>query len=140
VYACLQPLCAKVLEGIFSIALAALSMNGSLDGVNVFLIDMDGVVKRGKAVIPGAREAVSTIRRRGARVSFLTNNSARTRASLMHELRDFGIKVELDQVLTSSHCAATYLHSLDIGTVYAVGEPGLKDELKEAGLMRPEDS
>ena len=115
-------------------------MNRSLDGVKVFLIDMDGVVKRGKAVIPGAREAVSTIRRRGARVFFVTNNSARTRASLMHELRDLGITVELDQVLTSSYCAATHLHSLNIGTVYVVGEPGLKDELKEAGLNLIDES
>lgn len=139
--ACLQPFRAKVFEGVFfSIPLAVLSVDRSLDGVRVFLIDIDGVVKRGNALLPGAREAVSMIRRRGAKVFFVTNNSARSRASLIHELGDCGIVVERDKVLTSSYCAATYLRSLDVGTVYVVGEAGLKDELKSAGLNLIDES
>jgi len=112
----------------------------SLDQVRVFLVDIDGVVKRGEALLPGAREAVSMIRGRGAKIFFLTNNSSRSRASLMCELGRSGIEVERDEVLTSSYCAATYLRSRGVCAVYAVGEDGLRDELKDAGLNLIDES
>jgi len=111
-----------------------------VDHVRVFLIDIDGVVKRGATLLPGAREGVSTMRRRGAKVFFVTNNSSRSRASLIDELADSGIAVDRDEVLTSSYCAATYLRSLDVRTVYAVGEAGLEDELRNAGLDLADES
>ena len=42
-------------------------------------IDMDGTVYKGMDVIPGAREFISELKRRGIPFTFVTNNSSRGR-------------------------------------------------------------
>src|SRR5947199_1180259 len=52
-----------------------------------YLIDMDGVIYRGSALIPGADRFVNNLKSTGTPFLFLTNNSQRTRRDVQMRLR-----------------------------------------------------
>lgn len=105
-----------------------------LRNLELFLLDVDGVVVKGRTPIPGAARAVEAIRRSGGKVLFVTNNASRSRESLSRELNEIGIPAEPEDTLTTAHLAASYLAAKKARTVYAVGEEGLRKELTCAGL------
>jgi len=79
------------------------------------LIDLDGVVYQGDAVVPGSLEALAWIRRESIPSIFLTNTTSRPRAALVEKLRGFGIDVDADDILTPALAAVEWL------TVHAPG-------------------
>ena len=46
------------------------------------ILDIDGVLRRGKDVIPGSVEAVNGFIKKGFKVCYLTNNSTRSRVEM----------------------------------------------------------
>lgn len=118
-----------------------------LTAVEHVLIDMDGVVVRGRAPIAGTAEAFATFRHSGVRFAILTNNSTRTAESYAEMLAELGVEVNPDEVITSSRATAAYLEGLTSGdpggdgrTVYAIGEEGLLTYLRRAGFTITEDA
>jgi len=106
----------------------------ALRNITLFLIDIDGVVIKGRTPIPGASQAVEALRGNGAVVVFVTNNASRSRTSLAQELGEIGIKVAPEQTLTTAYLAARHLLTTDARRVFMVGELGLREELTKAGL------
>jgi len=110
-----------------------------LGDIRLFLLDIDGVILIGRTPIDVAPEGVRLLRRRGARVVFTTNNSTRSRESLLRELNSAGLEAEIGEILTTGYCAARYLRSEGLDKVYAIGESGLIEELHEAGVKMVDD-
>ena len=54
-------------------------------GIRHVVMDMDGVLYRGDHPLPGAVDTLNTLRARGVRVAFLTNNASQER--LVKDLR-----------------------------------------------------
>jgi len=105
-----------------------------------YLLDLDGTVYRGERLLPGAREAVATLRGRGARVLFLSNKPIETRADYARKLTRLGVPAGDGDVLTSGLVMATWLGRNAPGArLYVVGEPPLVGELEEAGFEVTED-
>jgi HAD superfamily hydrolase (TIGR01457 family) len=105
-----------------------------------YLLDLDGTVYRGERLLPGAREAVATLRGRGARVLFLSNKPIETRADYARKLTRLGVPAGDGDVLTSGLVMASWLVRHAPGArLYVVGEPPLVGELKEAGFEVTED-
>ncbi|HET6770909.1 MAG TPA: HAD-IIA family hydrolase [Actinomycetota bacterium] len=106
------------------------------DDYEAFLLDLDGVAYRGAAPIPGAAEAIRDLRRRGRRVVFITNNSARTPEAVAGTLELMGVPASPDDVVTSAQAAVPLVRDLigSEGTVFAVGEEGVLAALKEGGM------
>lgn len=106
-----------------------------LDGVDVLLADLDGVVYQGRAAIP---HAVDAINRAGERVpiGYITNNASRTDAAVAEQLRGFGLHVDPEHVVTSPQAAVELLANLVPAgaTVLVVGGEGLTAELEKAGF------
>jgi phosphoglycolate/pyridoxal phosphate phosphatase family enzyme len=100
------------------------------------IFDLDGVIYRGKRLLPHAAEAVAWARERGLAVRFLTNNSTITRDDYSQRLEDFGIPTPPEQVMTSAYATALYLKSRGDGgaKVLVVGEGGLREEIARAGF------
>ena len=48
-----------------------------IGGADVLLLDLDGVVYRGKAAIPHAVETLQRLRGDGLRIGYITNNASR---------------------------------------------------------------
>ena len=105
------------------------------DRYETFLLDMDGVLWEGGHALPGAVEAVSELKRRGRRVLFVTNNSARTRAEVAAKLNGLApFNATPGDVITSGWAAAKYLLSRGVTRCFMVGGEGLKRELEDAGV------
>ncbi|MFH1095306.1 MAG: HAD-IIA family hydrolase [Candidatus Micrarchaeota archaeon] len=100
------------------------------------VFDLDGVIYRGHTPIAGAAEAVERIRAAGMRVSFLTNNATRSRLDLKKRLSRFGVEADVSDIMTSAYATARYLKSLKprAREVFVVGEEGLREEIRQAGL------
>lgn len=105
-----------------------------LRNVTLFLVDVDGVIVKGRTQIPGATKAIEDLRGHGATVIFVTNNASRSRTSLAQELRDIGIEAAPEQTLTTAYLAARHLQTTDARRIFMVGEAGLREELTKAGL------
>lgn len=107
-----------------------------LDGVDVVLADLDGVVYAGAGAIPFAVESLNRAAE-GRRLGFITNNASRTDASVAAHLSDLGIPTSAEQVVTSPQAAMRLLaEAVPAGaTVLVVGGEGLVVEVERAGFV-----
>ena len=93
----------------------------------LYVFDMDGVLYRGKEVVPGAQQAIIDLQDKGKFIRYLTNNSTQTRRLFADSLLDMGFEVRPEHIYTSAAGAAIYLRN---SSAYVVGEDGLREELR----------
>lgn len=99
------------------------------------IMDMDGVVYRGDAPVPGAIETLETLCDQGITVAFLTNNASCHRDDLVEKLLHLGLPCHMDQMWSSAYTTARYLvTAAPDARIFAVGMPGMIREFEEAGL------
>src|SRR5438045_1234244 len=99
-----------------------------------FLIDMDGVIYRGKQLIPGAEQFIGWLLARDVPFAFLTNNSQRTRRDVAMKLSRMGIPVEEQHIFTCAMATARFLAAQKPGgTAFVIGEGGLLQALHQNG-------
>ena len=99
-----------------------------------YFIDMDGVLMRGAAPIPGAGDFIKRLIERGAKFLLLTNNSLFTPRDLRLRLARSGLEVPAEAIYTSAMATANFLQSQEPeGTAYVIGESGLTTALHEVG-------
>lgn len=105
------------------------------------LLDLDGVVYRGKNPVEHAAEAITAAQEARMFVSYTTNNSSRYQQVVADQLASFGLTVVARQIITSSVVAARMVaHHLPKGSkVLVVGADHLRDEVSKVGLV-PVDS
>ncbi|WOF21973.1 HAD-IIA family hydrolase [Microbacterium betulae] len=108
-----------------------------LEGVDVVLADLDGVVYAGPGALPHAVESLNRAVDEGRRLGFITNNASRTDASVAAHLSDLGIPTRADDVVTSPQAAMSLLADrIPAGsTVLVVGGEGLVVEVEKAGFV-----
>ncbi len=106
-----------------------------LDGVDLLLFDLDGVVYAGAEAIPHAVESIGRAQE-SVRVGYLTNNASRTDATVAEQLSGFGLRVRAEDVVTSPQAAVVLLaERVPAGaTVLVVGGDGLTSEVEKAGF------
>jgi phosphoglycolate/pyridoxal phosphate phosphatase family enzyme len=102
-----------------------------------FLIDLDGVVWVGDALVPGADQAVTALQKRGKHVLFLTNDPRSSGREYAAKLRRLGLDVADSAVLTAGAATAMRIAQREETanrSVFAIGTPALKAELNAVGL------
>ena len=100
------------------------------------VMDMDGVLYRGDHPLPRAIDTLNTLRAKGVRVAFLTNNASRHREELAARLSRLGFACETEDVWGSAYIAALYLsHYAPEARVFLVGTAGMRREMEEAGVQ-----
>jgi len=106
-----------------------------LEGVDLVLADLDGVVYAGPNALPYAVESINRVQRM-MRVGYLTNNASRTDATVASHLTELGLSVAPSDVVTSPQAAVVLLTGLvePGSTVLVVGGDGLVHELQKAGF------
>jgi HAD superfamily hydrolase (TIGR01450 family) len=103
------------------------------------LCDLDGVIYRGRQVLPGVKQALMRLRDSGVPVLFITNNSTRTPQATAEKISELtGVPVDAGQILTSSLSAMELLDASD-DPVMVVGEEGVRAAVEEAGLTVTDD-
>lgn len=105
-----------------------------------FLIDMDGVIYRGKQLIPGADSFIHLLLEREIPFVFLTNNSQRTRRDVVCKLERMGIRVTESHIFTCAMATARFLAAQKpSGTAFVIGEGGLSHALHRNGYAIVDD-
>lgn len=106
------------------------------ENIQGLILDMDGVLWRGDAPIGSLPAIFAQIARRGLKTVFATNNSTRTPQQYVEKLAGLGVSVEPWQVVTSSLAATNLLTQRfpQGGPVFAIGETGLMQALREANF------
>ncbi len=102
--------------------------------------DMDGVIYRGKRIIPGAQEFIDRMSTTRTPFLFLTNNSEQTQLDLVHKLRAMGVQgLEPTHFITSAMATAQFVSSQRPGgSAFVLGGAGLATELHKAGFSLTE--
>lgn len=105
-------------------------------GYDAALFDLDGVVYLGPHAVPGVPEAIHELRGLGVRVGFVTNNAARTPATVAAHLVELGIEASEPDVVNSTMATLHMLsEQLPEGArVLAVGTEALAEQLAADGF------
>ncbi|SDL62068.1 HAD-IIA family hydrolase [Tessaracoccus oleiagri] len=105
------------------------------NGYDAALFDLDGVVYLGPLAVPGVPEAIHELREEGLRVGFVTNNAARTPATVAAHLVELGIEASEPDVVNSTMATLHMLsEQLPEGArVLAVGTEALAEQLTADG-------
>ncbi len=108
-----------------------------LDGVDVVLADLDGVVYAGANAVPFAVESLNAARADGRSLGYITNNASRTDETVAAQLTELGLETAPTDVVTSPQAAMRLLATLVAppATILVVGGDGLVDELQKAGYQ-----
>ncbi|RLF31476.1 MAG: HAD family hydrolase [Thermoplasmata archaeon] len=109
-----------------------------------YVLDLDGTIYRGPYLMPGAREVVAELRKRGCKIVFLSNKAIQTRVDYAEKLTRLGIPATPEDVINSSLVTVDYLRrEQPDARLYIIGEPPLIKEALNAGLRlarQPEET
>ncbi|MDH2430303.1 HAD-IIA family hydrolase [Sphaerisporangium sp. TRM90804] len=110
--------------------------NTLIEGYDVLLLDLDGVVYLGREAVKGAPEALAEARESGVRLAYVTNNASRTPGAIAEHLVSIGVPATPDDVVTSAQAAARLIaERVPAGSaVLVVGGMGLRRALRDHGL------
>ncbi|HEX9012967.1 MAG TPA: HAD-IIA family hydrolase, partial [Anaerolineaceae bacterium] len=101
-----------------------------------FLIDMDGVLIKGDALVPGADAFIQRLRDSDTKFLVLTNNSRFPPRDLAFNLQRVGLNIQTENIFTSAMATARFLESQKRGgTAYVIGETGLTSALYECDFI-----
>lgn len=75
------------------------------------LCDLSGVVYLGNSLVPGAREALISLRAAGVPVKFVTNVTRMSLQALLRHVGRLGLDVTLEDLFTPAQAARIYLES-----------------------------
>ena len=106
--------------------------------------DMDGVIYRGKRLVPGAKDFVQRLLDSQTPFLFLTNNAEQTPLDLKLKLDGLGIEgLTADNFITAAMATAMFLRNQNQkkhATAYVVGGGGLINELYNVGFSISESN
>ena len=106
-----------------------------LKNYNLFLFDMDGTLYLGDQFYSFTKELLETIRSKGKRYLFMTNNSSKSVLDYVKKLEKLGIAATEEDFITSSQATAYYLKLHHQGQkLYVCGTNSLKEELRKNGF------
>ncbi len=107
----------------------------ALRDIRALLIDMDGVLWRGQAPLPGLTDFFRLLRGRPIAFRLVTNNASKTPDQYVDKLAAMDVQITPDEIFTSAIATAQYLAAVAPGaSVYVIGEDGLRQALLDHGL------
>jgi HAD superfamily hydrolase (TIGR01458 family) len=107
-------------------------VNDLFSSVDAIMVDIDGVLTIGSEVIPGAPEALQTLRARGIAIRYVTNSTIYSRETLCERMEAMGFPVQLGEVFTATYAAAEYLRTLQAKSFFPLLLPDA--QLEFAGI------
>jgi 4-nitrophenyl phosphatase len=111
-----------------------------MTGYEAAILDVDGTIVRGEALLPGATDGLAALDRAGCDRLLFSNNPTRGSAHYREKLEPHGIAVEPENVLTSATVSAEYLAATHPdATVYLVGDDRLESILADANVALADD-
>ncbi len=112
----------------------------ALPAIEGFMFDVDGTLLLSDRsldryeLLPGAAELLSFLQRRSMPYVLLTNGSAYAPAAQAAKLRQAGLPVDAEQMITPSSVAADLMRRRGVRRVLVLGTPGVGQALRDAGI------
>jgi HAD superfamily hydrolase (TIGR01458 family) len=105
-------------------------MAASLEAVEGLLLDLSGVVYVQDEVVPGAAEALESLRSRGIPIRLVTNTTMRPARSILERLERLGIEADPAELLTPATLAASRCAEAGYESVSLVVLDDLREDLE----------
>ncbi|MGN6202180.1 MAG: HAD-IIA family hydrolase [Solirubrobacterales bacterium] len=106
------------------------------DRFDGLLIDLDGVVWIGREPVPGSPEALRALLEAGKRIVFVTNNPGQLPQAYAERLRELGVEVGPEQIVTAGMAVARLAGESAAaagGTAFVIGRSALKEMVAATG-------
>lgn len=109
-----------------------------LSSIDLFILDMDGVLWRSDQPIGDLKLIFEKIKQVGWKVTYATNNATRTIQQYVELLASFGVDAQPWQIITSAAAVTFYLNNLfpQGGPVFIIGEQGLTEACEDQGYYQ----
>ena len=104
------------------------------DEFDGLLVDLDGVVWIGREPVPGSAEALRELLAAGVKIVFVTNNPGKPAAVYAERLREAGVPVADDRIVTAGEATARLAAERGGGTAFVIGAPAFHESVAAAGL------
>lgn len=107
----------------------------SLGRKKLFLLDIDGTLCKGDALLPGAADFLQEIRRHGGRYLFTTNNTTRSTADYIRFFAGLGVATTPEQYMTAAQATIRALQARHRDhTLYLLATDSFARECRAKGL------
>lgn len=107
----------------------------TLDGIEGFLLDVDGVLHVGHAPIPGATDFLNLLQARGTPYRLLTNTTTASRATLAARLKTMGLPIPEEVLMTAPVATAAFVRRRFPGVpCYLLAKGDAVDDFRAAGI------
>jgi glycerol 3-phosphatase-2 len=105
------------------------------DRFDGLLVDLDGVVWIGPDPVPGSAETLRALLDAGKRIVFVTNNPGKPPAAYAERLRELGVDVAPEQIVTAGMVAARLAGEAagGGGSAFVIGATALKEMVAATG-------
>lgn len=109
--------------------------------IDALLLDIDGVLVTSWQALPGAIEAVASLREHDVPLRLITNTTTHTRSGLTETLRGAGFDFEPDEIVTAVSATAAHLRSDHAGAkVFVLSDGDPREDLTGAELVDVDDA
>lgn len=118
------------------------AIDSRLRKISHLALDLDGTLYLGGRLFDFTIEFLQALRDMGIGYTFFTNNSSKSTREYVAKLGSMGVDADPDMVYSSTHATIEFLRSSYPSTrrVFALGTPGFRQELVEAGYeVAPDD-
>ena len=106
-----------------------------LEGIDLFVLDMDGTFYLGDIILEGSLEFLKKVEDAGKHYIFFTNNSSKSPTNYIDKLANMDCHIQRDQIMTSGDVTIEFLkRNRTDKTIYLVGTPALVESFEEAGI------
>jgi HAD superfamily hydrolase (TIGR01457 family) len=106
----------------------------------VFFLDLDGTVYMGNSLIPGAKEFLGFLQKKGIVFYFLSNNSSRSKTDYVQKLSSLGIPTGVERIILSTDGVIEFLSEKKIKDIYVVGTESMRNMFIKAGFTTESNS
>lgn len=105
-----------------------------------FLFDLDGVFYVSEELIQGGPEIISQLRKENLPFRFITNTTSKTRKQLSEKLRNLGLIIKEDEIISAGRAGEIYLDSLGPPKCYLLISEELMEDYHRFDCGRDEPS
>ena len=105
-----------------------------LQGTKIAIFDLDGVIYRGKDLIPNVDKNIQRLKDQSIKIAYNSNNSTSTRQMYAELLKKFNISSKPSDFYTSASITSEEITRIKPNSnIFVIGEIGLREELKTKG-------
>jgi len=109
--------------------------------VDALLLDIDGVLVTSWRALPGAIDAVASLREADVPFRLITNATTHTRVALVETLREAGFDLEPDEIVTAVTATASHLRAHHAGAhVFVLSDGDPRDDLAGVSIVDVDDA